>query len=339
MAGVGQGNPVSSRLKRKLDDGSESTQVFIDGFKLRAGTIPWRCVHGPEKETSELLVEILLIERLNTPGEWTFPAGSLDAGEEVATCAARETQEECGAIGVLGCFLGSYDTSGKKCRSWAYFFSLRVHRVLDEGEGSEHWRDPDKASLRRRRWCLPDAARPLLRKESVEVLDAFLSVPHSGRADPLWRAVPSLAAGGPRIVLLSGPMALQAHCAKRGRLLRVASAASETTAALQPAARFAALGAALCEADVVVAADIRDRALEVGFGLGLSAASRRPVLCICREDARMETLAQGDARVRFASAHGDDQSAWEEACCSALDTFLAEKGLYLVEAVEAGAAG
>jgi ADP-ribose pyrophosphatase YjhB (NUDIX family) len=49
---------------------------------------------------------VLLIESLNVPGVWNFPGGSLDPGEDVAICAERETAEESGAHGVLGCFLG-----------------------------------------------------------------------------------------------------------------------------------------------------------------------------------------------------------------------------------------
>merc|ERR1719424_398596 len=100
--------PVALGLKRKACEARESAKVFIDGFKLRAGTVPWRCIGSRGEE----VVQLMLIESINTPGQWSFPAGSLDSGEEVSICAARETQEECGANGVLGCFLGSFDNPG-----------------------------------------------------------------------------------------------------------------------------------------------------------------------------------------------------------------------------------
>ena len=88
-------------------------RVTLGGYKLRGGTVPWRYARqaaggagaaagGPRP------IELMLIEGINTPGQWSFPGGSLDPGEEVSLCAARETEEESGSVGVVGCFLGLF---------------------------------------------------------------------------------------------------------------------------------------------------------------------------------------------------------------------------------------
>ena len=137
--------------------------------------MPWRFVAG--STTRE--IEVMLIEGINSPGTWSFPAGSLDPGEDVSACAARETEEESGVRGVLGCFLGMFQSESKKAKkggSRSYFFALQVHTV--NNEGSDRWRDPDSTwesdGWRNRGWFVPSEARPKLKKGQEAVLDALL---------------------------------------------------------------------------------------------------------------------------------------------------------------------
>lgn len=76
------------------------------------------------KVAAAVLVErdgrILLVRRINEPyrGQWTLPAGFIDAGEDPARAAERECLEETG-------------------------LSVRVKRVLDVIAGKEHERGAD----------------------------------------------------------------------------------------------------------------------------------------------------------------------------------------------------
>jgi 8-oxo-dGTP diphosphatase len=76
------------------------------------------------KVAAAVLVEqdgrILLVRRVNEPyrGQWTLPAGFIDAGEDPAQAAERECLEETG-------------------------LSVRVKRVLDVIAGREHERGAD----------------------------------------------------------------------------------------------------------------------------------------------------------------------------------------------------
>ena len=76
------------------------------------------------KVAAAVLVEqdgrVLLVRRVNEPyrGQWTLPAGFIDAGEDPAQAAERECLEETG-------------------------LSVRVKRVLDVIAGREHERGAD----------------------------------------------------------------------------------------------------------------------------------------------------------------------------------------------------
>ena len=173
MAGRGaEGAPAVQSLgltKRKVP---AEQRVHCAGCKLRGGCVPWRIAAGGGGA-----IEVLLIEGINSPGKWSFPAGSLDPGEEVSVCAARETEEESGVLGVLGCFLGMFQSEVKaKSGSRSYFFALHVHTVINEG--SDRWKDPDSAwesdGWRNRGWFTPADARSKLKKGQEAVLDTML---------------------------------------------------------------------------------------------------------------------------------------------------------------------
>ena len=271
----------SQRLIKKAK--LESTVVKIGGKKLRAGTVPWRWTDA--KFSS---IQVLLIEGLNTPGRWTFPAGSLDPGEQVPACAVRETMEECGASGSLGGFLGTFDTDKNR----TYMFLLHVQHMEDES--NEAWHDPHSAyetsGLRIRRWFHLDAARPLLKKDGPQILDAFLSVPEARRLDASYKPV-----GKPpkmRLLLLGGSDALRDRCCQWG-CLHEASLNLSTPQNLTDHQLFAAVAAAFWEADVAVfcgGADILHMA-------GLSASQGLPTLVLVTGLTLLPRLLGADSRI------------------------------------------
>jgi len=297
--------------KRKGDEVRESSKVFENGLKLRAGGIPWRYRPLSQGET-QAVIEVLLVESINKPGVWTFPGGTLETGEDVAQCAARETEEECGVQGTLGCFVGVFEQAGKQGGhgSRSYIFCLNVHTVLDDG--NDRWQDPGTSfegdGFRRRRWYVPTDARPLIK--TPEVLDAFLEISSISRLDPMRRPPK---APFPRILLLSASNETEQHCSAKGRIVyRQGSNPSHGK-------EFAVFSAALWEADLVIAADVSNFE-QVGYALGLAAAQHCSVLCVHTADARIPPLLNGDPRIRC-SVMNDLDSA-----CSAIDSFLTELG-------------
>lgn len=90
--------PASLGLEKK--EIAAERRVHVEGKKVRGGCVPWRYAQTPAGAVAGggcgRPVELLLIEGINSPGRWSFPAGSLDPCEEVSVCAVRETEEECG---------------------------------------------------------------------------------------------------------------------------------------------------------------------------------------------------------------------------------------------------
>lgn len=304
-------------LKRKQDAARESSKVFGDGLKMRASGIPWRYRTSSDGK-SPAVIEVFLVESVQKPGTWTFPGGTLEAGEDVARCAARETEEECGVQGVLGCFVGVFEAGGKQGRygSRSYVFCLHVHTVLEDG--NDLWKDPGTSfegdGNRRRRWFLPNEARPLIK--TPEVLDAFLQLSREIRLDP-WRRPPKEAS--PRLILLCGSAETEDHCRSRGRILyRLGSC-------LPPGKDFALFSAALWEADLVIAADVTNFE-QVGYAIGLASAQRCSVLCVHASDARIPCLVGGDDQIRCRVVSSQDESPPHLRACSEIDNFLKDLG-------------
>eukprot|EP00879_Flechtneria_rotunda_P018133 GHRR01019015.1.p1 GENE.GHRR01019015.1~~GHRR01019015.1.p1 ORF type:complete len:217 (+),score=45.03 GHRR01019015.1:188-838(+) len=81
------------------DDGGSSSasgrsRVYPDEPRVGVGVVVFRRpITKPEE-----LPEVLLIQRAKEPakGQWCFPGGSLELGETMAECAAREVFEETG---------------------------------------------------------------------------------------------------------------------------------------------------------------------------------------------------------------------------------------------------
>jgi len=301
---------------------SPASKVHVGGLKLRAGTVPWRYATATSAASSETeAVEVLLIEGVNTPGGWTFPAGSLDPGEDVAACSARETEEETGVVGELGCWLGCFErrkkneVGGKR----SYYFLLQVTDVHDAE--SEYWQDPDTCwegdGLRRKRWCSPMEAFPLLKKDGGSILQAFLDVPSEMRVNKKWRPpVQDIAA---RSVLFLGDLSLiHEHCASHARILCAGSLliADMDATCFTPEHKFAINAAALWEADAIfVCTDPAVAAV---------ASSLDPCLLDPHSDRvlALETTSRAEEETEAGV------KALAEAC-HRIDAFLAERGWVL----------
>jgi len=267
-------------LKKKAK--TDEVIVKLNGKKLRAGTVPWRLVEGSEGK-----IEVFLIEGINTPGFWTFPAGSLDPGEEVSLCASRETYEECGAIGPLGRFLGVFEDKNR-----TYLFSMRVTRVEDEAE--EFWHDPhssyEGSGVRRRRWFTSDTARSVLKKDGPAMLDAFLAVSvhqllERRRMSPKSHLQVLILGGGDDLF-----SSIHGHCAGRGEILPASLAIRSSTQA--EAQKFAIVAAALWEADALICVGA-----DVSYIVAMAASNSCPTLLLADTPETMAMLLQGDSRV------------------------------------------
>ncbi|HSW98583.1 MAG TPA: NUDIX hydrolase [Candidatus Saccharimonadales bacterium] len=72
--------------------------------------------------------EMLALKRdpndVNRPGEWDFPGGNVDPGEDLIQAALRETQEEAGldfALDDLKLVYGATGTNPKGSITWLFF--------------------------------------------------------------------------------------------------------------------------------------------------------------------------------------------------------------------------
>mmetsp|Transcript_54073 Transcript_54073/g.126260 ORF Transcript_54073/g.126260 Transcript_54073/m.126260 type:complete len:322 (-) Transcript_54073:131-1096(-) len=300
--GDGDGQARNEVKKARL----ASSLVKVGGKKLRAGTVPWKIA-----DNGTDCAEVLLIECLGAPGFWTFPAGSLDPGEEVSSAAARETKEECGASGSLGCFLGTFETDKNR----SYVFALQVQSV--QNEDNEAWHDVGSAysvtTGRRRRWFRPEAARLVLHKEGPRVLEAFLSVPPGMWHDQRFK-VQHAKPQGPRLLLLGTRdqlTVLQEHCSRSAEILDTSWVMSSSD--MTDAQVFAAVTAAVWEADAVVC---------VGelFGAALSACRSVPTLVLT--DVATCRLCRGDARISLYVLEAKSERTFGEEACRRLDDFI-----------------
>jgi 8-oxo-dGTP pyrophosphatase MutT (NUDIX family) len=88
-----------------------------------AGGIVWR--RGPSG------IHIVLVHRADR-GEWAFPKGKLDAGEDEPTAALREVREETGLVPALGADLGTVvyrDARGRP--KIVRYYAMRMRRDDD----------------------------------------------------------------------------------------------------------------------------------------------------------------------------------------------------------------
>lgn len=270
--------------------------------------------------------------------------------------------ESCGvcfrAVGVLGAFLGLFESASKKASALSYYFLLKVTAVHDAG--NENWRDPDSAYVsdgwRKRRWFSPTDARPLLKQGQIAVLDAFTTMPVHRRRDTRWR---NPAGSTPRILLLNGPTALHDHCHGKGWHVLPAGSATPgigsplvaSEVATSQGQKFAITAAAMWVADAVFLSteecndcntDGKDSFSSM-FYAGMAAGHGLPVLCVGSRDHNIgadgrvtcvtvdiATGARGDANERSKKqrrTESDVNSSWRHQ----VDAFV--QGLGFVESM------
>jgi len=102
------------------------------GYRRRAACL---CVR------SNCESEVLLISSGRCKNLWVVPGGGLEPGEEPETTAAREVDEEAGAVGKLGRLLGVFENKERKTKTYVYV--LHVDYLKDEY---------DDCNIRGRRW-------------------------------------------------------------------------------------------------------------------------------------------------------------------------------------------
>jgi ADP-ribose pyrophosphatase YjhB (NUDIX family) len=110
---------------------------------------------------------LLLVKRNHEPhlGEWSFPSGYIDAGEELEAGAVRETKEETGLDIRIDRLLGAYSTAGELVIFIAFAARVVGGRIAAGPECQDA------------RFFAPDALPPL----------AF---PHDQRIMAAWRLMP-----------------------------------------------------------------------------------------------------------------------------------------------------
>lgn len=143
------------------------TEFDEHGRVLAAGGVVWRAgEHGPE---------VCLVHRPKY-GDWSFPKGKLDPGEDAAAAARREVEEETGLRCALGPELASatyVDARGrpKLVRYWAMTVlhgAFRPNAEVDE-----------------LRWVSPSEAAALLTyHHDLAVLESFLASQGEPRTEP-----------------------------------------------------------------------------------------------------------------------------------------------------------
>jgi len=94
-----------------------------DGFKMRAAAV---CIRDDSES------EVLLVSSFTRPDSWIVPAGKVQMGEESGACALREAEEEGGARGRLGRYLGSYEHQDRNVKKRTAVFVLYVDQLMED---------------------------------------------------------------------------------------------------------------------------------------------------------------------------------------------------------------
>ena len=86
--------------------------------------------------------KVLLGKRKNAhgEGEWAFPGGHLEYGEQVETCARREVLEETG-LHLTSCYAGPYTNTVFHSHQRHY---ITLIMIAESPEGQPVNREPDK---------------------------------------------------------------------------------------------------------------------------------------------------------------------------------------------------
>lgn len=93
--------------------------VHFDDPKVAAGVL------------AERRGKLLLVRRNHEPhvGEWSFPSGYIDAGEQLEAGAIRETKEETGLDVRIDRLLGAWSTAGERVIFIAYAARVTGGRI------------------------------------------------------------------------------------------------------------------------------------------------------------------------------------------------------------------
>jgi len=93
--------------------------VHFDDPKVAAGVL------------AERRGQLLLVRRNHEPhvGEWSFPSGYIDAGEQLEAGAIRETKEETGLEVRIDRLLGAWSTAGERVIFIAYAARVTGGRI------------------------------------------------------------------------------------------------------------------------------------------------------------------------------------------------------------------
>ncbi|MEJ6574063.1 MAG: NUDIX hydrolase [Actinomycetes bacterium] len=145
---------------------------------IAAGGVVWR-------ETTDSKIELAIIHRPKY-GDWTFPKGKLDIGEEVISTAYREIVEETGLDIELGPFLGAVEyESTEGVKSVSYWAAKALSSSKDFHSNNEvdllEWHDIESARKR------------LTRDSDREILDIFIESPFQAAKLILLRHAKALA--------------------------------------------------------------------------------------------------------------------------------------------------
>lgn len=139
-------------MKIKIDQ----IRTYDDaGYRRRAACL---CVR------SDCESEVLLVSSSRCKNLWIVPGGGLEPGEDPATTAVREVDEEAGAVGRLGRLLDVFENKERKTRTYVYV--LMVEHLKDEY-------DDAKGIGRDRKWFSLSEATMRLR-EHKPVQTAYL---------------------------------------------------------------------------------------------------------------------------------------------------------------------
>lgn len=118
----------------------------------QAAAVPYRW-HGSR-------LEFCLIT--SRKGNWQFPKGIIDPGETPVETAQKEAEEEAGLHGELsGEPLGRY-----KYAKWGTTLVVTAF-LMDVDTADDDW---EESAWRDRRWCRPEEARALIRRDAIRAL-------------------------------------------------------------------------------------------------------------------------------------------------------------------------
>ncbi|KAJ9676742.1 hypothetical protein PVL29_021984 [Vitis rotundifolia] len=142
-------------------------QRYNQGCRQVVGCIPYRYKTDKKSDRAPIEeLEVLVVSSQKGQG-LLFPKGGWEIDESIEEAATRETLEEAGVLGNVGCKLGKWSFKSKSRGTFdeGYMFPLLVKEQLD------FW--PEK-NVRQRRWMAASEAREVCQhwwmKEALDIL-------------------------------------------------------------------------------------------------------------------------------------------------------------------------